>query len=100
MIHTSAGAPVYVEYADNYQDLRERFRPTVERFRRQLQLAEEMILTMVVDRGIYGLEMFKAALEEPRLHLMTWEKNYPGGGVGREGRRRRVYPGAASEPGE
>jgi hypothetical protein len=79
MIHTLAGAPVYVEYADNYQDLRERFRPTVERFRRQLQIAEEMILTMVVDRGIYGLEMFKAVLEDPHLHLMTWEKNYPGG---------------------
>jgi len=47
MIHTSAGVPVYVEYADNYQDLRERFRPTVERFRRQLQIAEEMILTHI-----------------------------------------------------
>jgi hypothetical protein len=79
MIHTSVGAPVYVEYADNYQDLRERFCPTVERFRQGLQVGEEKTLTMVVDRGIYGMEMFEAVLGNPRLHLITWEKNYQPG---------------------
>ena len=76
MIHTSVGAPVYVGYADNYQDLRERFCPTIERFRQGLQVCEEKTLTMVVDRGIYGLEMFVEVFENPRLHLVTWEKNY------------------------
>lgn len=79
MIHTSVGAPVYVEYADNYQDLRRRFCPTVERFRQGLQIREEKMLTMVVDRGIYGMETFEAVLGDPRLHLITWEKNYQPG---------------------
>jgi hypothetical protein len=79
MIHTSIGAPVYVEYADNYQDLRERFCPTVERFRQGLEVGAEKTLTMVVDRGIYGMEMFATVLEHPRLHLITWEKNYQQG---------------------
>ena len=79
MIHTSRGAPVYVQYADNYQDLRERFCPTIEQFRQELQIGKEKTLTMVVDRGIYGLEMFETVLADPRLHLITWEKNYQQG---------------------
>jgi len=33
-------------------------------------------LTLVFDRGIYGQETFGNIIEEPSLHILTWEKNY------------------------
>jgi hypothetical protein len=46
-IHTCAGHPVYIAYADNYEDLRKRFGKTVENFRNLLNLEPPRVLTFV-----------------------------------------------------
>ena len=76
MIHSSSGEPLYIDYQDNYYDLRERFCPVVDRFRQTLCIESNRVLTMVVDRGIYSLESFGKIIEHQTLHLITWEKNY------------------------
>ena len=76
MIHSSNGEPLYIDYQDNYYDLRERFCPVVDRFRQALSIDSSRVLTMVVDRGIYSLESFGKIIENQTLHLITWEKNY------------------------
>jgi len=86
-IHTAAGQPLYFETTDNFADLRERFFGVVERCRKVLECPPERVLTWVVDRGIFGKEVFEKVLADPRMHLITWEKGYeaqswpPAGGV-------------------
>jgi len=75
-IHTACGQPVYVKHTDNYEDLRQRFYPTIEEFRAMANLPHERVLTFVVDRGIYGHDVFAQALQSDRHHLITWEKGY------------------------
>ncbi len=85
--HTVAGQPLYFETTDNFADLRRRFFGVVERCRRGLGWPAERCLTWVVDRGIFGAEVFEKVLADPALHLITWEKGYeaqswpPEGGV-------------------
>ena len=84
-IHTAQGHPIYFEWVDNYDDLRVRLRPLIERMRATLGLDENdpqappRILTMVVDRGIYSNELFSLVAADPALHLITWEKGYTPG---------------------
>jgi len=84
-IHTAQGHPIYFEWVDNYDDLRVRFRPLIERMRATLGLDENdppappRTLTMVVDRGIYSNELFSLVAADPGLHLITWEKGYTPG---------------------
>jgi hypothetical protein len=86
-VHTVAGQPLYFETTDNFADLRQRFFGVVERARSVLGWPSERVLTWVVDRSIYGAEVFEKVRLSPNLHLMTWEKGYvaqswpPGGGV-------------------
>jgi len=86
-IHTVQGQPLYFEATDNLADLRERFFAVVERCRTVLEWPAERVLTWVVDRGIFGKEVFAKVLANPVLHLITWEKGYtaqnwpPMGGV-------------------
>ena len=75
-IHTSRAQPIYVEYTDNYEDLRQRFIPIIKQFRSTLKFPAEAVLSFVIDRGIYGQEIFDALRENPALHFITWEKNY------------------------
>lgn len=75
-LHTAQGQPVYMEPTDNYQDLRERFFPTVRKFRDLLELDDETTLTFIVDRGIYSQKVFARILQDPASHLVTWEKGY------------------------
>jgi hypothetical protein len=77
--HTTTGQPVYLECADNYQDMRERFAALLPRFRQALSLPAEAVVTCVIDRGIFGQEVFAQALEAPDYHLITWEKNFQPG---------------------
>jgi len=56
--HTAAGDPVYLECADNYQDMRERFAALLPRLRQDLGLPAEGVLTFVLDRGIFSQEVF------------------------------------------
>lgn len=74
--HTAAGQPVYLECADNYQDMRERFAALLPRFRQVLGLAPDAVVTCVMDRGIFSHEVFAKTLEAPDHHLITWEKNF------------------------
>jgi len=81
-IHTAQGHPIYFEWVDNYDDLRVRFRPLMDRMRATLGLDENdpsappRTLTVVVDRGIYSNELFSLVAADPGLHLITWEKGY------------------------
>jgi len=77
--HTAAGQPVYLECADNYQDMRERLAALLPRFRQALGLSAEAVVTCVIDRGIFSHEVFTQALEAPDYHLITWEKNFQPG---------------------
>lgn len=79
-IHTAAGQPIYVAYDDNYEDLRGRYLTTISGMRTALGIAPERELTMVFDRGIYGLSTFDQITKELNLKVVTWEKNYPLGG--------------------
>jgi hypothetical protein len=76
-IHTVAGAPLYFETTDNFADLRQRFFDVVKRCRQVMKWPEECVLSFVVDRAIFGKDVFEKVLAEPALHLITWEKGYP-----------------------
>ena len=75
-IHTCEGYPVYIEHADNYEDLRERFMKTVNRFRDITGIETEKELTFIIDRGIYGHDFFEKIIHSEFYHLITWEKGY------------------------
>lgn len=75
-IHTVRGQPLYFETTDNFADLRERFFAVVGRCRKVIEVQPERVLTWVVDRGIFGKEVFEKVLVDRTLHLVTWEKGY------------------------
>ena len=78
-IHTALGFPVYIWHDDNFHDLRQRFFEVVAAFRLQFNFAKQRALTFVVDRGIYGLEVFdKITDDEAKNYFVTWEKGYQG----------------------
>jgi transposase len=76
-IHTVSGEPLYFETTDNFADLRQRFFEVVQRCRQVMKWPEERVLSFVVDRAIFGKEVFEKVLADPALHLITWEKGYP-----------------------
>jgi len=86
-IHTVLGEPLYLETTDNFADLRQRFFEVVEHCRQAMKWPQERVLTFIVDRGIFGKEVFEKVLADPALHLITWEKGYerqnwpPPGGI-------------------
>jgi hypothetical protein len=75
-IHTAAGEPLYFETSDNFCDLRQRFFEVVERCRQVLGWPQERVLSWVVDRAIFGQEVFEKVLCDEGMHLITWEKGY------------------------
>jgi hypothetical protein len=75
-IHTVSGEPLYFETTDNFADLRQRFFAVVQRCRQVMKWPEERVLSFVVDRAIFGQEVFEKVLADPALHLITWEKGY------------------------
>ena len=78
-IHTATGHPVYISYDDNYADLRERYTTVISAMRSSLEIGTNRELTFVFDRGIYGQQTFNNIIKDPRLHIVTWEKNYSPG---------------------
>lgn len=86
-IHTVLGEPLYFETTDNFADLRQRFFEVVKHFRQAMKWPEDRVLTFIVDRGIFGKEVFEKVQADPALHLITWEKGYerqnwpPPGGI-------------------
>ena len=75
-IHTHRGEPIYFETTDNFEDLRQRFFAVLTRCRKVQNWPAERVLTAVVDRGIFGAEVFEKVLADPALHLITWQKGY------------------------
>jgi hypothetical protein len=75
-VHTAQGHPIYFECTDNFEDLRARFGPLLQRMRTSLGWTAERVLTMVVDRGIFSAELFEDVIKDPALHLITWQKGY------------------------
>ncbi len=75
-IHTASGAPLYFETTDSFEDLRERFFGVIARVRVSLKWPAQRVVTYVVDRGIFGAEVFEKVLADPTHHLITWHKGY------------------------
>lgn len=75
-IHTTDGHPVYFSTTDNFYDLRERFVPNIESFRTLMCFDKETILTYIIDRGIYSMDVFDHIVESENTHIITWEKDY------------------------
>ncbi len=75
-VHAASGHPIYFECTDNFEDLRARFRPLVQRMRGSLGWGLDIVLTMVADRAIYSAAVFEDVLADPALHLITWQKGY------------------------
>lgn len=86
-IHTAAGEPLYFETSDNFYDVRQRFFEVVERCRQVLEWPQARVLSWVVDRAIFGREVFEKVLNDAGMHLITWQKGYqaqswpPAGGL-------------------
>lgn len=75
-IHSTSGHPIYFTTDDNFYDLRERFVPNIVEFKSLLYFKKEDILTWVIDRGIYSMDVFEDIIESPDAHIITWEKGY------------------------
>jgi hypothetical protein len=75
-LHSPTGQPLYFECTDNYADLRVRLLDVLARARTALGWPPERILTVVIDRAVFGQETFEKILAEPALHLITWQKGY------------------------
>jgi len=74
-IHTEDGEPCFVQHADNFYDMRERFFMAIQAFRGILGGVSRP-LTWVADRGLYGLDTLRRIVEDCKDHFITWEKNY------------------------
>lgn len=74
-IHTEDGEPCFVQHADNFYDMRERFFMSIQAFRGILDDARRT-LTWVADRGLYGLDTLRRIVDDYKDHFITWEKNY------------------------
>jgi hypothetical protein len=79
-LHTVRGEPLYFEITDNYDDLRERLPGLLKRARQTLDWPLDKVLTLIVDRAVFGLETFAKIQADPALHLITWEKGYQADG--------------------
>lgn len=79
-LHTVRGEPLYFEITDNYEDLRERLPGLIQRCRQTLDWPLDKVLTLIVDRAVFGLETFAKIQADPALHLITWEKGYQADG--------------------
>ena len=78
-LHTAAGQPIYFECTDNFEDLRTRLWGVLARARTTLGWPKEAVLTLVIDRAVFGQETFEKVLAEPAVHLVTWQKGYQPG---------------------
>ncbi len=77
-IHDQEGNPCYVQHADSFYDMRDRFFMCAQSFRTILDHPDRSI-TWVIDRGIYGLETLEKIIDNKKDHIITWEKDYKKG---------------------
>ena len=69
------GHPLYVEIADNFHSMADRFKKELKDFRTTLGY-ENKILTFIFDRGIFSFEVFETIITDKLIHIITWEKGY------------------------
>ena len=75
-LHTVSGQPIYFECSDNYEDLRQRLWGLLDRARAALGWSADKVITVIIDRAVFGKETFERVLAEPAMQLVTWEKGY------------------------
>jgi hypothetical protein len=78
-IHTRSGRPCFIQHYTPYYDLRERFFMTLQGFDRLFPEDKRKGRVFIIDRGIYGIEVFKR-FTDVGDYLITWEKNYQNNG--------------------
>jgi len=71
-IHTEDGEPCFVQHADNFYDMRERFFMSIQAFRGILDDARRT-LTWVADRGLYGLDTLRRIVDDYKDHFIVRE---------------------------
>jgi transposase len=69
------GHPLYMELADNFHSMADRFKKELKDFRTTLGY-ENKILTFIFDRGIFSFEVFENIITDKLIHIITWEKGY------------------------
>ena len=74
-IHTESGLPCFLQYYDNFYDLRERFFITFSLFGKLFPKMSSSGSTFILDRGIFGQDVFPK-FGEHGCSLITWEKGY------------------------
>ncbi|MDA3833993.1 MAG: hypothetical protein PF495_11405 [Spirochaetales bacterium] len=78
-IHTLQGHPLFIKHTDNFNDLRERFSHTINDFRRMMGWSDTLDVTIVIDRGIFKIDLFARLRDTHHVHIVTWEKGYKKG---------------------
>jgi hypothetical protein len=78
-MHTVSGWPCVVAHYDNYYDLRDRLPLTLDWFDLLCPVDRRKGRTFVIDRGIFGDELF-GVMDRREDYLVTWEKGYAKGG--------------------
>ena len=58
----------------------------VERCRQVLEWSQERVLSWVVDRAIFGQEVFEKVLCDEGMHLITWEEGLSAAELAARGR--------------
>ena len=77
--HTRSGRPCFIQHYSPYYDMRERFFMSLRRFDQLFDADKRQRRSFVIDRGIYGLTALQSFGKD---YVITWEKNYSGGGWG------------------
>ena len=75
--HTRSGRPCFIHHYSPYYDMRERFFMSLALFDLLFDEDRRRGRVFVIDRGIYGLAALQSFAPD---HVITWEKNYSGGG--------------------
>jgi hypothetical protein len=75
-IHTTDGYPVYFNTNDNFYDMRERFLANIKAYRKLMDIPPDMVLTHILDRGVYSMDVFSEIINSLYEHIITWEKDY------------------------
>jgi hypothetical protein len=75
-IHSSIGQPLFMVHADNYLDLREKYNSVILKFRKCFDIDKNRCVTMIIDRGIYKIDVLNDIEKDPQLNIITWEKNF------------------------
>ncbi|MBI5416670.1 hypothetical protein HZA55_01780 [Candidatus Poribacteria bacterium] len=75
-IHDSNGYPLFMNIADNYDDMRIRFFRNIDTFRKVASIDESVKINIIVDRAIYSEETICSIAERKYINIITWEKDY------------------------